>query len=259
MAEVHDGDAIRDVFHHRQVVGDEQIGESTIALEILQQVHHLRLHADVQRADRLVADDEARFHGQGARNANALALAAGKFVRVAAGILRAQADLVEQLLHARIGRGTLGQVMNGQSFTHDGADGHAWVERRERVLKHDLHFAAKAAQISGAECEDVGAVEVDSACGRLKEAQDRAARGGLAAARLAHECERFASGDVEGYAVHGPKLATHIAEHALLDWKVLLEIANGEQGFGCGHDAGAPACAASGVCGCARRSGSTAR
>jgi hypothetical protein len=48
----------------------------------VQEVDHLRLHRDIQRADRFVADNEARFDGEGAGDADALALAAAEFVRV---------------------------------------------------------------------------------------------------------------------------------------------------------------------------------
>ena len=78
---------------HAQVVGDEQVGQAELALQILQDVQHLRLDGNIQRRDRLVADDELRAQGQGAGNADALALAAGKLVRVAAGVVVFQADL----------------------------------------------------------------------------------------------------------------------------------------------------------------------
>ena len=48
-----------------------------------QQVEDLRLDGDVERGDRLVADDELRLEGERAGDADALALAAGEFVRVA--------------------------------------------------------------------------------------------------------------------------------------------------------------------------------
>ena len=48
-----------------------------------QQVQDLRLDRDVERRDRLVADDQARLDGERARDADALALPAGELVRVA--------------------------------------------------------------------------------------------------------------------------------------------------------------------------------
>ena len=83
LAEIHDRDAVADVLDDRDVVGDEQIGEAELALQVAQQVDDLRLHRDVERRDRLVADDQARVERQRAGDADALALAAGEFVRVA--------------------------------------------------------------------------------------------------------------------------------------------------------------------------------
>jgi hypothetical protein len=42
-------------------VADEQIGQPELALQVLHQVDDLRLDRDVQRRDRLVADDEFGF------------------------------------------------------------------------------------------------------------------------------------------------------------------------------------------------------
>ena len=44
--------------HHREVVRDEEIGEAAAALQVLHQVEDLRLHRDVERRGRLVADQE---------------------------------------------------------------------------------------------------------------------------------------------------------------------------------------------------------
>jgi len=80
-AEVHHRHAVGHVLHHREVVRDEQVGEPEAALQFLQQVHHLRLDGDIERAHRLIADDEFRSQAECARDADALALAAGEFMR----------------------------------------------------------------------------------------------------------------------------------------------------------------------------------
>ena len=81
-AEIHHRHAVGDVAHHRQVVGDEQQRETQRFLQFVQQVHHLRLHGHVEGGDRLVADDELRLQHQRPGDADALALAAGKLVRI---------------------------------------------------------------------------------------------------------------------------------------------------------------------------------
>ena len=91
-AEIHDGDAVGDVLDHRQVVADEEVGDAELALEVLQQVDHLGAHRHVERRHRLVADDELGAERQRAGDADALALAAGEFVRIALLGVGRQAD-----------------------------------------------------------------------------------------------------------------------------------------------------------------------
>ena len=48
LAGVEDRDAVRDVAHDGQVVGDEQVGDAELALEVLEQVDDLRPHRHVE-------------------------------------------------------------------------------------------------------------------------------------------------------------------------------------------------------------------
>ena len=59
-AEVHHRDAVRDLVDHREVVGDEDVRQLELALQVLQQVEDLRLDRDVERRHGLVADDQLR-------------------------------------------------------------------------------------------------------------------------------------------------------------------------------------------------------
>ena len=86
-----------DVLDHRQVVRDEQVGEAELLLQVLEQVDHLRLDRHVERRHRLVADDQLRLDRERARDADALALAAGELVRIAAHVIGLQADGLQQL------------------------------------------------------------------------------------------------------------------------------------------------------------------
>ena len=62
--------------HHRQIVADEEIGQAQALLQAFKQVDHLRLDRDVERGNRLVADNKFWVECQGSGNADALALAA---------------------------------------------------------------------------------------------------------------------------------------------------------------------------------------
>ena len=57
-AGAHDRDAVRDVIDNRQIVRDEQVGQPQLFLQIHQQIQNLCLDRDIERRDRLVADDQ---------------------------------------------------------------------------------------------------------------------------------------------------------------------------------------------------------
>ena len=59
-AEVHHRDAVADVADHAEVVGDEQVGQAELALQVREQVEDLRLDRHVERRHRLVADHQLR-------------------------------------------------------------------------------------------------------------------------------------------------------------------------------------------------------
>ena len=86
--------------HHAEIVRDEQIGEAELVLQVLQQVDHLRLDRHVERRDRLVADDQLGLERQRAGDADALALAAGEFVRVAAHVVGRRPTVSSSSTHA---------------------------------------------------------------------------------------------------------------------------------------------------------------
>ena len=94
LAEVHDGDALADVTHHREVMRDEEVREAELFLQARKQVDDLRLDRDIECRNRLVADDDLRIDGEGARDADALALSARELVREAVRLLWVQADEV---------------------------------------------------------------------------------------------------------------------------------------------------------------------
>src|SRR3954449_10243632 len=82
-ARAHDGEAVGDLAHEVEVVGDEQVGGAVLAPELEQKLDDGGLHGDVERGGDLVADDEARAGGEGAGDGDTLLLAAGELVRVA--------------------------------------------------------------------------------------------------------------------------------------------------------------------------------
>ena len=102
-AEIHYRDAVAEMAHDAEVVGDEQIGQVELFAQLFQQVDDLRLDRDVERRHRLVADDEIGIERQRPGDADALTLAAAHLVRVAVRHFRVEAADREQFsdpLHA---------------------------------------------------------------------------------------------------------------------------------------------------------------
>ena len=135
---------VGDVLDDGQVVGDEQIGQVALFLQLLQQVDDLRLDGHVQRGDRLVADDELGIQRQRAGDADALALAAGELVRIAGLVVGLQAAVVHDLVDIVVKLVLGDQVVLAHGLADDLADRQARGQAGERVLEDDLHLRCAA-------------------------------------------------------------------------------------------------------------------
>ena len=201
-AQVHDRDPVADVLDHRQVVGDEQVGQPELLLQLFQQVEHLRLDGHVQRGDGFIANDQLGVDCQCPGDADALPLPSGKLVRIAIHMVRRETDDLEQLLHPPYLLLAVGQVVDLQWLPDDVTHGHARVQRRVGILEDDLHVPAQPAQLLFGEFEDVPAFEERLTTGRLHQPQDHPAQCGLAAAGFAHQPQGLAPVNRQGDAVH---------------------------------------------------------
>ena len=76
---------------------NEEVCQAEVPLQILEKIHHSCLDGDIQRSDWFVADDEAGVERKGARDADALSLAARKLVWVPSDVSAIESDLREQL------------------------------------------------------------------------------------------------------------------------------------------------------------------
>ncbi len=79
---------------HVRVVGDDDDGDA-LAVQLLEQIEDLLAGVGVQRAGRLVGQDDIRPVDQGAGDGDALLLAAGEFVGAVVGAV-AQADALQR-------------------------------------------------------------------------------------------------------------------------------------------------------------------
>ena len=81
-AQIHHADRIGDMFHNRKIMGDKQVGQSKLLLELPEQVDDLRLDRHIQRGNRLVADNEIRSKRQRPGDADSLPLPARELMGI---------------------------------------------------------------------------------------------------------------------------------------------------------------------------------
>ena len=135
------------MFHHGEIVGNEEKSDAKFFLKILKQVHDLSLDADIECADGLVTDEQLRLDGQGPRNADALALSAAEFMGIAPHHVRLESDAPQQRGHALLSCfGVEFLKMNLEGFADDGPHGHAGVEGAEWILKDILDTPTQGAE-----------------------------------------------------------------------------------------------------------------
>ena len=185
--------------HHREVVADEDVGQAELVLQVLQQVEHLRLHRDVERAHRLVEHQHLGLQRQAARDRDALALAAGELVRVLAEAPRRRGRPCASSARARCSRSAasppmpwivIGSTSVWPIVKRGFSDAYGFwntIWMRRRIGSRSL----------SRQREQVAAVEqhlaADRAAARLVQAQQRQAHRRLARARLADHAERVAA------------------------------------------------------------------
>ena len=203
LAEVHDRHAVADVLHDREVVGDEDQRQPVALLEVLEQVEDLRLHRHVQGRHRLVADHQLGLEDQGAGDADALALPARELVgSLVARHVGVEPDRLEHLVDAGPALVLAAPAPDLERRPDDVADPAAGVERRDRVLEHDLHLRPQDPQPLPVQRRELVAGERHLAAGRLGQLDDGPGGGGLAAAGLADQAQRLTLGDVEAHVRH---------------------------------------------------------
>ena len=242
LAQIHHADAVGDVLHNAQVMGDEQVGQTHLLLQILEHIDDLSLNGNVQCGNRLVTNDELGVHSQCTGNAHALTLTAGELVAVAVCVLTVQANALQQsddLIVAVLF--VLGQMMDINALTHDVANGHAGVQTCVGILKNDLHPAAVGQHIH---CDLVVlikqqvAVIVDLTAGGLVQAQQGAAGGGLATTGLTYQTKGLALADSKAYVIHSLNVLAVLAHTA--GGEILLQVLDFNQRLVFTHSAFSP-------------------
>src|SRR6266700_3297509 len=202
-AEMHYRNAVGNVLHHREIVRNEFVGQPEPPLQVAQEIEHLRTDRDIERRNRLVTDDELGLDCERARNGDALALAAGEFMRITARQARLEADKPQKLVHPLRAARWRDDVVQRKRLGENLPDGHARIERGIGVLEDELCVAAQRPELTLLEGRDISTVETDASCRWFDQPQHQPAEGRFATAGFADEREGFAGLERKAHPIHG--------------------------------------------------------
>ena len=235
--QIHDADAIGNHLDDGKVVGDEQIRQVVLLLNIAKKVQNLSLNGHVESRNGLVGHDELRVNRKRAGDADTLTLAAGELVRIALAVAGRKANDLEQLLRLLQALALAHLGMDKQRLADDVLHLHAGIKRSIWILEHHLHLGAQGANLLLGEFRHVLALKENLSLVRRDEVIDQATGSGLAAAGLAYEREGLARHDVEGHVVHRMHELIGAAKEILAHRELLAQVTNGQQwlGLSCTH------------------------
>ena len=138
---------------------------------------NLRLDGKIQRGDGLVADHEPGLQCQRAGDGDALLLTAGELVWKRVREPPPHADEVQQPSDRFLPFPLCAHPVDLQGVANDFAHAHHRIQRRQWVLKHNLHFPPKRAQFPAGKRAHVAPLEIHPSRGGLVQSQDRAGEG----------------------------------------------------------------------------------
>src|SRR5690606_34883322 len=167
-----------------------------------EELEHARLHRDVERARRLVGDEEPGLERDRPRETRTLALATAQLVREPVAEALRQLHRFEELVDPGPGGGRVsGLAVDDERFRHALGDREERVEARRRVLEHEADVVAERTEVALVHPSHLLAEHRERAAGDLGEPRDRPPDRRLARPALADEAENLARADLEAHAV----------------------------------------------------------
>ena len=216
---IHDANPVRHVGNDTHVVRDQEEPGAGFLAQSLDQRQNLRLDGDVESGGRLVGNQQARAADQRDGDHDPLTGPTGQLERILPHppFRVCDADLFEHGEHRCGGGAAAGAAMGDQRFSDLPADRHQRVERGGRFLEdHRHHVTADRRHPGLVEPRDVASLELDRAGApvrdRRQQAHDGARRQALAAAALAHQCQRLAATDRKAQPIDDRRIPDRDAE-----------------------------------------------
>jgi len=165
-------------------------------------IEDLRLDRDIERARRLIEDDQFGMQAQGAGERESLPPAPGEFVGVLLQGALGEAD------HRQERRDSVFQLglrdprnLGPHRFPDDLPDPHPWIEGSHGILEHDLDLPAQGAQRTAAQPRDVLPLEQNSPGRRIMEPRDKPSERRLSGAAFADQAQRLPRRHLERHPV----------------------------------------------------------
>jgi len=190
---IHHGNPIGDIFDDRKIVGYEQQGEFKFLPQIPEQIEDLCLHGNIKRRHWLVADDQTWLQHEGTRNADALQLSAGEFVRIAEAMLRPKTDLGKNRRHGVIPLGRLQHLLNVERHANGGTNGSPWIETGLGILEYQLRKPALLLELFRRQGKQILIAEEDLARTRALQSENGPSERAFAAAGFTDKAKGFAA------------------------------------------------------------------
>src|SRR5262245_42153528 len=134
-AQVHDGDTVGNMLHDRQILGNKDVGQAEIPLQIGTQIDALRLYGDDQGRYWLVAHDHIRFQSQGAPNHQALALSTRELMGETHHLVGPQSHLFKKLANPSPDLRASQMLEVAQWLSDNVLGAHARIERGVGILE----------------------------------------------------------------------------------------------------------------------------
>ena len=211
---VDNADAVGNETDDGQVVGDEQVGDIALLLELLQQVQDLCTNGNVQCGDGLVGNDQLGLHDHGTGQADSLTLTAGELVGVTGQMLGQQTDFLDHaldLLDAVLL--ILEELEVVQALGDDVVDGSTLVQGSGGILEDHLDVTDDlAVQAAGGLAGDANALVLDLTSSQGVDADNGTADGGLAGAGLTNQGESLTLVNIERGVLNGLDRIVALAE-----------------------------------------------
>ena len=204
----HDRDEVADVPHDREVVGDEEVGETPSSA--CRSMSRLRIWPWTETSRAETGSSQMMRSGSRA-SARAMPIRCSCPPENDAGRRSPSAGVdahtLEQLIGPATTLGAVVEAMDDPRFGHDVAGPEAWVDRGEGILVDELHVSAHRPQGRTFERHEVLAAEGGLPGIRFNEPQQDPPGGRLARARLTHQSVRLAGLERDRDILHGAHLS----------------------------------------------------